>query len=85
MANVKLYTLSTCPWCKKTKRFLNEHNVAYIYIDYDLASAEEQRRIETEIKRITGGGVSFPYAVIDGVVVVGYNPERYRELLGIAE
>jgi glutaredoxin len=84
MANVKLYTLSTCPWCKKIKRFLTEHNIEYKYIDYDLASIDEQHRIEAEIKKYTGDGVSFPYAVIDGEVVLGYNPERYCELLGIS-
>jgi glutaredoxin len=85
MPNVTLYTLSTCPWCKKTKRFLSEHNIEYSYVDYDLASVEEQTRIEAEIKRYTGGGVSFPYAVIGNVIVLGYDPERYRELLGITE
>ena len=83
MVRVRLYTLSTCPWCKKVKRFLNEHNVAYSYVDYDLASIEEQERIAAEILASTGDGVSFPYAVIGDTVVLGYNPERYSELLGI--
>jgi glutaredoxin len=85
MVSVKLYTLSTCPWCKKTKRFLSEHDIPFTYVDYDLASADEQHQIEAEIKRYTGSGVSFPYAVIQGVVVLGYDPDRYRELLGISE
>jgi glutaredoxin len=83
MVRVRLYTLSTCPWCKKVKRLLNEHNVAYSYVDYDLASIEEQERIAAEILASTGDGVSFPYAVIGDTVVLGYNPERYSELLGI--
>ena len=84
MVRVRLYTLSTCPWCKKVKRFLNEHNIVYSYVDYDLASVEEQERIAAEIFASTGGGVSFPYAVIGDTVVLGYNPERYSELLGIS-
>jgi glutaredoxin len=83
MTRVVLYTLSTCPWCKKTKRFLSEHNVDYSYVDYDLASPDEQERIAAEIIATTGSGVSFPYAVIGDAVVVGYNPDRYSELLGI--
>ncbi|MHB1356501.1 MAG: glutaredoxin family protein [Anaerolineae bacterium] len=83
MVSVKLYTLSTCPWCKKVKRFLDEHNVVYSCVDYDLADSDEQQRIQAEIKAYTGNGVSFPYAVIGDVVVMGYNPERYSELLGI--
>lgn len=85
MVSVKLYTLSTCPWCKKVKRYLNEHNIVYSYVDYDLAEIDEQQRIEAEIKRYTGGGVSFPFAVVGDVVVMGYNPERYNELLGIKD
>lgn len=83
MASVRLYTLSTCPWCKKVKRFLDEHHIAYSYVDYDLASVEEKERIAAEILASTGSGVSFPYAVIDDVVVLGYNPDRYSKLLGI--
>ncbi len=33
---VKLYALSTCAWCKKTKKFLEERNVEYEGIDIHL-------------------------------------------------
>ncbi len=82
---VKGYTLSYCPWCNKAKKFFAEHHVEFEYIDYDLASEEKQREIEKEMKKHTGGDVSFPYVVIGNEIVVGWNPERYKELLGLKE
>ena len=85
MHKVTGYTLSYCPWCKKTKNFFHEHGIQFEYIDYDLQDEGEQRRIEEEMTKHSRGGISFPYVVIDGTVVVGYNLERYKELLGIGE
>lgn len=81
----RCYTLSYCPWCKRTKRFFTEHNIPFECIDYDLASPEEQARIEAEISAYSGGHVSFPYVVIGGEVVMGYDPDRYRALLHLGE
>ena len=33
--DVKLYALSTCPWCKKIKTLLNELGVEYYFVDVD--------------------------------------------------
>ena len=40
---VLLFTLSTCVWCRKTKRLLEELKVAYDYIDVDLLEENEQQ------------------------------------------
>ncbi|MBC7315368.1 MAG: glutaredoxin family protein [Chloroflexi bacterium] len=85
MPITRCYTLSYCPWCKRTKRFFTEHNIPFECIDYDLASPDEQARIEQEISAYSGGHVSFPYVVIGDEVVMGYDPERYRALLGLEE
>jgi glutaredoxin len=85
MAKVSGYTLSYCPWCKKTKKFFADHNIKFDYVDYDLQDEERQKEIEEEMQKNAPGGVAFPYVVIDGTVVVGYNPERYKQLLGIKE
>ena len=39
MKTVSMYTLSTCPWCHKTKQFFTRKNIPFTYIDYDLADA----------------------------------------------
>ena len=41
--DVKLYALSTCPFCRKVKALLKKHDVAYDYVDVDLQSREERK------------------------------------------
>lgn len=80
--DVFLYALSTCVWCKKTKAFLNELQVEYRYVDVDLVSAEERDGVVAEMSRHNPAR-NFPTVVIDGRgVVVGFQPERLKELLG---
>jgi len=78
---VSIYTLSTCPWCRKTKKFFAEHNIPYTYIDYDLADAETQSMIMEELD--AEGVTGFPFVKIDNEVITGYLPERYSKALGI--
>ena len=33
--NVTIVTLSTCMWCKKCKRFLQDKEMTYQYVDVD--------------------------------------------------
>lgn len=80
--NVFMYTLSTCPWCRKTKQFFKEKNITFDYVDYDLQGEDEQEKIIKEMQRVGGiDAFAFPFVIIDGNVVVGYNPEKYSELL----
>jgi glutaredoxin len=81
MKKVSMYTLSTCPWCRKTKQFFTRHNIPFDYIDYDLADEETQERIMRELD--AEGANGFPFVRIDDEVVEGYRPDRYTELLGI--
>jgi hypothetical protein len=38
-----LYALSTCPWCQKTKRLLDEMGLEIQYEDVDLLSGDARR------------------------------------------
>jgi glutaredoxin len=78
---VELYTLSTCPWCKKAKAFLDSKGIVYTYIDYDLAEEDVQERIRTEM--LSKNARSFPFAKFDDDFIVGYNPDAYSRLLGL--
>ncbi len=77
---VKMYTLSTCPWCRKTKKFFKDRNIPFDYVDYDLAGEQEQEQIGKEMLKYTGH-ISFPFVYIDDQVVIGWNPEKYEQLL----
>jgi glutaredoxin len=77
---VNIYTLSTCPWCRKTKKFFAERNVPFTYIDYDLADEATQEKISRELD--AAGATGFPFVKIGDEVIVGYQPERYLSALG---
>ena len=79
--SVELYTLSTCPWCRKAKAFLDDKRVDYSYIDYDLADEVVQARIQKEMLARHAG--AFPFAKIGEDFIVGYNPEAYARLLDL--
>jgi glutaredoxin len=81
MKKVSMYTLSTCPWCRKTKKFFTDHKIPFTYIDYDLADEATQRRIMQEVD--AAGATGFPFVKIDDEVIVGYQPERYSGALGL--
>jgi glutaredoxin len=82
MKQVSMYTLSTCPWCRKTKKYFTDHRIQFKYVDYDLASVPEQEKIEQEM-RSRGGPLSFPWVLIGDELVVGWNPTKYDELLAL--
>jgi glutaredoxin-like protein NrdH len=83
MRKVKLYALSTCGWCKKTKRFLDTHNVDYEYEYVDLLSGAERARVMAEMERWNPRR-TFPTVVVDdSEVVVGFKENRLREVLAL--
>ncbi|MHC5035863.1 MAG: glutaredoxin family protein [Planctomycetota bacterium] len=79
---VFMYALSTCGWCRKTKALLKELNVDFDFIDVDLCEGEERRRVREELGNVNPRR-SFPTLVIDGDVIVGFDPEKIRGALGI--
>ena len=83
MKKVKLYALSTCGWCKKTKRFLDDHNVNYEYEYVDLLTGAEKARVMAEVDRWNPRR-TFPTVVVDdNEVVVGFKEDSLREVLGL--
>jgi glutaredoxin len=81
MKKVSMYTLSTCPWCRKAKKYFTDHHVPFDFTDYDLADVPTQDRIMRELDAV--GAKGFPVVWISDQVVEGYRPDRYAQLLGI--
>jgi glutaredoxin len=80
---VMLYALSTCGWCKKSKRFLQEHGIGYSYIDVDLLAEDEKEAVKSEVRR-WNPSCSFPTLVVnDSQCVVGYDETKMKEILGL--
>lgn len=82
MPVVKIFALSTCPHCRKTKQFLSEKGVKYDAIDVDLLDDAEQERVLEEVEKLTGRH-SFPVVVVGSETVVGHNEEKLRKVLGL--
>lgn len=82
MSEIKLYTLSTCVYCKRLKKFLNDNGFEYDYIDVDRLSGEQRERVLLEVKKLNPG-ISFPTVSIDGEVIVGFREKEIRRLLGL--
>ncbi len=80
MREVRLYTLSTCPWCRKAKSFFEEREVPFEFVDVDLLEGEEKEAVIDRVREISGS-LQYPVAVIGESVVTGYNPKKYTTLL----
>ena len=80
--NVYIYALSTCPYCRMTKKYLTENDVAYEFVDVDLLTGDEKQRVIDEVKALSGG-TSFPVIKVGDEVIVGFNKVRLKELLGL--
>lgn len=76
---VRVFSTPTCPYCVTLKAFLSEHNVPYEDIDV----AEDDRAREEMINKSNQMGV--PVAEIDGEIVIGFDREKIKQLLGIQE
>ncbi|MDY6826069.1 MAG: glutaredoxin family protein [Bacillota bacterium] len=77
---IKVYALSTCPWCKKVKKLLEDNNIEYDFVDVDLAQGEEQQKALAEVEELTGRR-SFPVTVINDQVIQGFKKEEIEEAL----
>lgn len=79
---ITMFTLSTCGWCKKTKAFLKQHNVAYSYIDVDLLPPGEQDKALEEQHKFNPNG-SYPTIVVNNdYCIVGYDERKLKQLIG---
>jgi glutaredoxin-like protein NrdH len=81
--NVKLYALSTCGWCKKTKELLDANGVEYDLVYVDLLEGDEKEAVLDEVRKFNPR-TSFPTVVVDhSRSVTGFKEDQLRELLGI--
>jgi len=77
-----IFTLSTCMWCKKCKTFLNDRGIKYRYIDVDKIDPSEKSKVLAYLREnYKPERISYPFVVCDDKFVVGYNPNKYEELI----
>jgi len=78
---IRVIALSTCFFCNKVKKMLDEHGLSYTSVDIDLLP-EEERRIQLAWLREFNPEEQFPVVIINRVAIVGYQEERIKEELG---
>jgi len=80
---VLLYALSTCAWCRLTKKYLSENKVEYEYIDVDLCNQRDRETIRNDIVKL-GGEPIYPTIIIDDkIVITGFRKDKLSEALDI--
>lgn len=79
MAEVKIYSTPTCPHCKSAKKFFAEHNIPY----KEFNVSEDRKALDDMIKR--SRQMSVPVIDIDGELMVGFDEEKVKRKIGLAE
>jgi len=77
MANVKIYSTPTCPYCIRTKKYLQERGIFFENIDV----SSDQRGLQDMIK--VSGQMGVPVVLIDGEVIVGFDKGKIDAKLGL--
>lgn len=77
MAKVTIYTTPTCAYCKMTKVFFKEHDIAYEERDVASDHAAAKEALEKS------GQMAVPIVDVDGTIVVGFDKARLGQLLEI--
>jgi glutaredoxin-like protein NrdH len=79
---IELFALSTCVWCKKTRKLLDDIGVDYYYVYVDLLEQDENLRVKDEMKK-WNPLCSFPTLIFGGdTCVVGFDEEKIMKVVG---
>jgi len=77
MAQVKVFSTPTCPYCIRAKEYLKEKSIAFENVDV----SKDQTGLK-EMMRLTGQ-MGVPVIVVDNDVIVGFDKERLSAKLGL--
>ena len=75
MANVKVYSTPTCPFCVQVKQFLKDNQVAFEDIDVSADHDKAQEMIDKT------GQMGVPVLDVDGEIIVGFDKEAITNAL----
>ena len=75
---VKVYSLTTCPWCDKVKKYLKSKNV-----DYEELNIETNDDAYEACKKLTGDEAVPVITANDKDFVLGFDKAKIDALLGL--
>ncbi len=78
---IVMFALSTCQWCQKAKKWLNDNDYSYQYIDVDLLPLMEKRELKRSLMKMYEVMVRYPFLIVNGDLFhSGFSEEKYKEL-----
>ena len=77
---IKIYTLSTCPLCKRLKRILTEMDMEFEAIDVDLLTSGEQWVVTKEVKK-HNPDATYPTMIVEEIVL-DFSETNLKKTLG---
>lgn len=80
-ADIFLFTLSTCQWCKKAKNWFINNKFQFKYLDVDFLTLSERRELKKALRHTFNTLIRYPFAVINGAAYVGYVPDEWKVAL----
>ncbi|MEI7473952.1 MAG: glutaredoxin domain-containing protein [bacterium] len=81
MAEIKMYTVDYCPYCKKAKKYFDEKGIKYT--DIDLTEERNMREIVSEATN--GVGRTVPQIFINGKLIGGWSDLEKLDKAGKVE
>ena len=77
---IVLYALSTCGWCRKTKKLLSELGIGYDYVDVDQVDDRLSDEIVAAVKKWNPEETYPTIVVEDKRSIINYQEDQIREL-----
>jgi len=74
---IKIYSTPACLYCLNLKKFLEENNIEFVYIDV----SKDREALKEMVEK--SGQMGVPVTDIDGEIIVGFDRERISSLLNI--
>jgi glutaredoxin len=78
---VLIVSLTTCGHCAQAKEFFLRRGVNPTVIEFDTVGVDLKRRIAADMRAHKVRG--FPFVMIGGKAVEGYDPEAFERLLSM--
>jgi glutaredoxin len=82
MPRIKVFALSTCPYCHQARKYLTDNGVDYDVVEVDKLTGPERSDAVAEVKRLSGG-TAFPVITAGDTVVVGFDKAGIDRLAGL--
>jgi glutaredoxin len=79
---IRLFTLSTCSHCIRTKKFFKDQGIEVDFTDVDLLEGAEREKIMDEVRKLNPE-CTFPTICIGDHVVIGFNEGKIKDALGL--